>query len=51
MPCGTPERARELIDMGARFLCHGADILMVKNGLEDIQRRFGPLGFTFDHRL
>jgi hypothetical protein len=24
-----------------------ADIVMVKNGLEAIQRQFGPLGFSF----
>ena len=50
MPCGTAERAKELIDMGARFLCHGADIIFVKSGLEEIRRRFEPLGFTFDGR-
>jgi 4-hydroxy-2-oxoheptanedioate aldolase len=47
MPTPTPERARELLDLGARFLAHGADIVIVKNGLEAIQRGFGPLGFTF----
>ena len=50
MPCGTAERAKELIDMGARFLCHGADIIFIKSGLEEIRRRFEPLGFTFDGR-
>jgi 4-hydroxy-2-oxoheptanedioate aldolase len=51
MPSGSPEQTRQLLDMGACFLCHGADILMVKTGLEEIQRRFAPLGFTFDNRL
>jgi 4-hydroxy-2-oxoheptanedioate aldolase len=51
MPCGTVERAQELMAMGARFLCHGADIVFVKTALEEVQRRFGPLGFTFDSRL
>jgi 4-hydroxy-2-oxoheptanedioate aldolase len=51
MPAWTPEFAKQLVDMGARFLAHGADILMVKNGLEEIQRRFRPLGFAFDSRL
>jgi 4-hydroxy-2-oxoheptanedioate aldolase len=51
MPCWSPDQPRQLLDMGARFLCHGADIIMVKKGLEDIQRRFGPLGFTFENRL
>jgi hypothetical protein len=37
--------------MGARFLTHGADILMVKAGLEHIQMQFGQLGITFDNRL
>ncbi len=47
MPCGTPERAQELMALGARFLCHGADLIMVKTGLEQIQRNFRPLGLTF----
>jgi 4-hydroxy-2-oxoheptanedioate aldolase len=51
MPCGSPEQARKLMDMGARFFAHGADIIFVKTGLEEIRRRFGPLGFTFDSRL
>jgi 4-hydroxy-2-oxoheptanedioate aldolase len=51
MPSGTPERTRELMDLGARFLAHGADILMVKNGLAAIRESFGPLGFTFDGSL
>ena len=51
MPVGTQERARQLLDMGARLLAHGADILWLKDGLEQTRRRFGPLGFTFDGRL
>jgi 4-hydroxy-2-oxoheptanedioate aldolase len=51
MPVGTPEQARELLDSGARFLAHGADIVFVKNALEDVRRRFAPLGFTFDGRV
>jgi 4-hydroxy-2-oxoheptanedioate aldolase len=51
MPCGSVEQARQLMEMGARFLCHGADIIFVKNGLEETRRRFAPLGFTFDSRL
>lgn len=48
MPTPNPERTRQLLDMGARFLAHGADILMVKSGLEAIRDAFAPLGFTFD---
>src|SRR5262249_19163359 len=51
MPSGSPEQTRKLLDMGARFICHGADIIMVKNGLEQIHRLFSPLGFTFAKRL
>lgn len=48
---GTPEHSRKLMDMGARFICHGADILIMKRGLEQIQAQYAPLGFTFDNRL
>jgi 4-hydroxy-2-oxoheptanedioate aldolase len=51
MPVGTPERAKQLLGMGARLLAHGADILWLKNGLEETRKRFGPLGFTFDGRF
>lgn len=51
MPCASPERAQQLMALGARFLCHGADIIMVKNGLEAMQRQFQPLGFTFAPRV
>lgn len=51
LPTPSPERSRQLLDMGARFLAHGADILMVKRGLEAIREDFGPLGFTFDGSL
>jgi 4-hydroxy-2-oxoheptanedioate aldolase len=48
---GTPEHTRKLLDLGARFICHGADIIMVKRGLEQIQQNYAPLGFTFDNRI
>ena len=28
-----------------------ADLLIVKQGMEQIQQRYAPLGFTFDNRL
>lgn len=46
-----PDHSRWLIEQGARFICHGADILMVKRGLEAIREQYGPLGITFDDRL
>ena len=48
---GTPEHTRGLLEMGARFIGHGADIALVKRGLEQIQAAYAPLGFTFDNRV
>lgn len=47
----TPEHTSKLMDLGARFICHNADIVIVKRGLEQIQSQFAPLGFTFDNQL
>lgn len=47
----SPEHTRELLKQGARFICHGADIVALKRALEQIQTQFTPLGFTFDNRL
>lgn len=51
MPSATPERTKELLDMGARFIATGADVIMVKNGLEAIQEKYAGLGFTFDRTV
>jgi 4-hydroxy-2-oxoheptanedioate aldolase len=48
---GTPEHTQKLLEMGARFICHNADIIILKQGLERIQTQYSPLGFTFDNRL
>lgn len=48
---GSPEHTQKLLDQGARFVCHGADLIMVKQGMELIQQRYAPLGFTFDNRI
>lgn len=48
VPVASAEKAAEMLDRGARFLPHHADIVMIKNALEQIQRQFKPLGFTFD---
>jgi 4-hydroxy-2-oxoheptanedioate aldolase len=50
-PVGTPDEAAQLIEMGARFICHSADIVLVKQGFESIQEQFRQLGFEFDNRL
>ena len=51
MPIFSVEHAKEVLELGGRFLCHGADLLMVKNGLEEIAKKFAPLGVTFDRRV
>ncbi len=49
--CANPQSLAMLLELGARFIAYGADILMVKRGLEQIQRESAELGFTFDNRL
>ncbi len=50
-PVGSIEQAGELMEMGARVIFYKADIVMLKVGLEQIQRDMSPLGFTFDNRI
>jgi 4-hydroxy-2-oxoheptanedioate aldolase len=47
MPCFSPEHGRRLIDLGARFLAHSADLSILKKGLEQIRVDFAPLGCRF----
>jgi 4-hydroxy-2-oxoheptanedioate aldolase len=47
-PAFSIDHTRQLMEMGARFICHQADILLIKAGLEQLRRDFTPLGFTFD---
>ena len=49
-PAFSREHTEKLLELGARFICHHADILMIKAGLEQIRRDFAPLGFSFDDR-
>ena len=51
MPSASPDHSRMLIEKGARFICHGSDLLIVKRGLEEIRERYGAIGVTFDDRL
>jgi 4-hydroxy-2-oxoheptanedioate aldolase len=45
---GSVEHAKQMVDRGARLVFHGADIIMVKNGLEQIRGAFADrLGVTF----
>jgi len=36
--CGTVEQAKRYIDMGARLVFHGCDIIFVKQGLEQVRK-------------
>ncbi|HEY2157140.1 MAG TPA: aldolase/citrate lyase family protein [Isosphaeraceae bacterium] len=46
--CGSLDAARKMIEMGARLVFHGCDLIFVKNGLERIQADFGKeLGLRF----
>jgi len=51
LPVYTVEEARHALEMGARFLWHGIDLMLVKAGLAAIQQQFHALGFSFDNRL
>jgi 4-hydroxy-2-oxoheptanedioate aldolase len=48
---GGPEHTQMLLELGAKFICHGCDLIMVKQGMELIQQRYASLGFTFENRL
>lgn len=50
-PGGSVEHTRRLLNMGAKLICYGADILMIRDGFTRIQQEFAPLGFTFQNRL
>jgi 4-hydroxy-2-oxoheptanedioate aldolase len=50
-PAFSAEHARMLMEMGATFLCHNADIVMVKQGLDRIQEEFSQLGFSFANSM
>jgi 4-hydroxy-2-oxoheptanedioate aldolase len=50
-PAFNPEHARKLMDMGALFFCHTADLVILKQGLEQIIDKFSPLGFEFDNHI
>ena len=46
--CGSVEVARRMIEMGARLVFHGCDIVFVKNGFDQLQATFAKeLGIRF----
>lgn len=50
-PCGSPEMAKTLIGMGARVLAGGADIVFLRQGLDNLQKAYSDIGFEFDCKL
>ncbi len=46
-PAFSPDHAKRLIDMGARIICHSADVVMFKEGLARVLDQFGKVGFSF----
>ena len=48
MPVNSPEEANRLLELGARFLYCGADILMLRAAFEEMQKQFARVGFSFD---
>jgi 2-keto-3-deoxy-L-rhamnonate aldolase RhmA len=50
-PVGTIDQAQQYLEMNARFITCGADILLVKAGLELLRADFSKLGFSFDNKL
>jgi 4-hydroxy-2-oxoheptanedioate aldolase len=46
-PAFSVEHTEKLLKMGARFIAHQADIVMIQEGLQRLRRQFAPLGFTF----
>ena len=47
----SPEHSQMLMDLGAQFICHGVDILYLKQAWEGIQQRYSKIGFQFDNQL
>jgi 4-hydroxy-2-oxoheptanedioate aldolase len=50
-PCGSLDDIQQMLEMGGRFICYQADIVLIKQALEQVQSACRRLGFTFDDRL
>jgi 4-hydroxy-2-oxoheptanedioate aldolase len=50
-PAASPEDAQRYMAMGARLIAHSADLLLLKEGFENMQRTFGTIGFGFENQL
>jgi 4-hydroxy-2-oxoheptanedioate aldolase len=47
----TAETAPRFLDLGARFLASGADVLGLGTYFRDLRERFSSLGFTFENKI
>ncbi len=50
-PVGSIDAAKKYLDMEARFITYGADIVTIKAAHEKMQNDYSKLGFTFDNKL
>ena len=49
--CGSAEQAKKYVEMGARLVFHGCDIVFVKNGFQQVRDTFAKqLGLRFGGR-
>jgi 4-hydroxy-2-oxoheptanedioate aldolase len=44
-PCGSPENAKKLLDLGYLFIASGADIILLKNAFLKLKEDYRKLGF------
>lgn len=51
MPCFTPEFAKKVQDLGGRFMANGSDLTSLKTHFEELQKKFAPLGVTFQKQF
>lgn len=51
MPTWNPGHTHQLMEMGARFFCCSADIILVKTGFEQLQKNYSAAGFAFDNQM
>jgi 4-hydroxy-2-oxoheptanedioate aldolase len=51
MPAFNPEFAKKILDLGGRFLANASDITSFKASLDDLQKKFAPLGCTYEKRV
>ncbi len=50
-PVGSTDEAHQYLQMNARFITAGADIVSIKAAHEAMQNDYAKLGFSFDNRL